>query len=74
MYWPYAPTLFEYIKRAMPPEKPYSLVDDQIYSIIAHLLELNGLIAPGTRVDAALLSSLSMPNRDNFRSGYVDTD
>ncbi len=72
VYWPYAPPLFEYIKRAMPPDKPYSLGDDEVYSIIARLLELNGLIAPGQRVDAELLSKLPMPNRNNFRP--VDSD
>jgi len=74
VYWPYAPTLFEYIKRSMPPDKPYSLGDAEVYSVVAHLLELNGLIAPGERVDAALLSSLAMPNRDNFRSGFTGSN
>jgi hypothetical protein len=74
VYWPYAPTLFEYIKRAMPPDKPYSLSDDELYSVIARLLELNNLIDFGQRVDAAVLSSLPMPNKDNFRSGYIETD
>lgn len=74
VYWPYAPTLFEYIKRSMPPDKPYSLSDDELYSVIARLLELNNLIDSGQRVDAAVLSSLQMPNKDNFRSGYIETD
>ena len=74
VYWPYAPTLFEYIKRAMPPDKPYSLSDDEVYSVIARLLELNKLIDSGQRVDAAVLSSMQMPNKDNFRSGYIETD
>jgi len=72
VYWPYAPPLFEYIKRAMPPDKPYSLGDEEVYSVVAYLLELNELIAPGQRVDAALLSKLQMPNRNNFHSGYSD--
>lgn len=70
VYWPYAPTLFEYIQRAMPPDKPYSLSENETYSVIARLLELNGLIDSGERVDAKLLSTLQMPNKDNFRSGY----
>jgi len=74
VYWPYAPTLFEYIRRAMPPDKPYSLGADELYAVIARLLELNGLIKSGQRVDAAVLSSLQMPNKDNFRSGYPRTD
>ncbi|MCP4878451.1 MAG: cytochrome c [Gammaproteobacteria bacterium] len=72
VYWPYAPILFEYIKRAMPPDKPYSFSDNELYSVTAHLLELNGLIEPGRRVDAAVLSGLRMPNKDNFRSGYIE--
>lgn len=71
VYWPYAPTLFEYIQRAMPPDKPYSLDNNETYSVIARLLELNGLIDSGERVDAEVLSALQMPNRDNFRSGFV---
>ncbi len=74
VYWPYAPTLFEYIRRAMPPGKPYSLGADELYAVIARLLELNGLIESGQHVDAAVLSSLQMPNKDNFRSGYPGTD
>jgi cytochrome c len=74
VYWPYAPTLFEYVKRAMPPDKPYSLSDDELYSVIARLLELNNLIDSGQRVDAAVLSSLPMPNKDNFRSDYIESD
>lgn len=70
VYWPYAPGLFEYIKRAMPPAQPYSLSDDELYSVIAWLLEINGLIEAGQRVDAALLSGLIMPNRNGFRSIY----
>lgn len=74
VYWPYAPTLFEYIKLAMPPDRPYSLSNDEVYAVIAALLEMNNLIATGLRVDAAVLSTLQMPNREGFRSGYVNPD
>ena len=74
VYWPYAPTLFEYINRAMPPDKPYSLNADELYSVIARLLELNGLIKSGQIVNAEMLSSLKMPNQDNFHSGYHEVD
>lgn len=70
VYWPYAPTLFEYVRRAMPPDNPYSLSVDEVYSVVAHLLELNGLAQPGEVVDAAYLSNLDMPNRDGFRSQF----
>lgn len=70
VYWPYAPTLFEYIRRAMPPDAPYSLSVNETYAVIAHLLQLNGLADQGQRVDAAFLSTLLMPNRDGFRNNY----
>lgn len=71
VYWPYAPPLFEYIKRAMPPQQPYSLSNDQVYAVIAWLLEISELIKPGEAVNAALLSDLTMPNRNGFRSVYA---
>jgi cytochrome c len=67
VYWPYAPTLFEYVYRSMPPDKPASLNDDQLYALLAHLLVLNGLLDAGTTLDAAMLSSIDMPNRYGFR-------
>lgn len=70
VYWPYAPTLFEYIRRAMPPENPYSLSVGEVYSVVAHLLVLNELAEPEAIVDAAFLSELKMPNRDGFRSAF----
>ncbi len=70
VYWPYAPTLFEYVRRAMPPDKPYSLSVDEVYAIVAHLLELNGLADPGVLVDAEYLSNLKMPNANGFRSQF----
>ena len=57
----------------MPPDRPYSLSDDEVYTVIARVLELNGLIEAGQRVDAALLSTLQMPNRNNFRNGNTKT-
>lgn len=73
VYWPYAPTLFEYIQRAMPPDMPYSLTADEVYAVIARVLELNGLVSPGQYVDSRFLSSINLPNRDGFRS-MVDTE
>lgn len=70
VYWPYAPTLFEYVRRAMPPDKPYSLTVNEVYSVVAHLLELNGLAEPGAQVNAEYLSNLKMPNLDGFRSQF----
>jgi len=69
-YWPHAPTLFEYIRRSMPPDEPASLTVDETYAIIAWLLELNGLIETGTTLDRDTLSAIDMPNRN----GFIDSD
>lgn len=68
VYWPYAPTLFSYIQRSMPPAQPYSLSNDDVYSVIAALLVMNGLIDAETSLDAGSLSALEMPNRNGFTS------
>ena len=66
VYWPNAPTLYEYIRRSMPPDTPGFFSDDELYALIAHLLSLNGLIKPGIVLDRKLLSDIQMPNRHGF--------
>lgn len=70
--WPYAPPLFDYVRRAMPSDAPGSLDADATYALVARLLELNGLVAAGSTVDARVLSSLQMPVRDRFVDVDVD--
>lgn len=65
-YWPYATTLFDYIKRAMPQAAPGSLTDDQVYALTAYLLAANQVIADSTTLDAAALRAVQMPYRDRF--------
>lgn len=65
-YWPYATTLFDYIRRAMPPNAPGSLADDEVYALVAHLLAWNGLVPPDAVMDAASLPNVQMPARDRF--------
>lgn len=65
-YWPYAPTLFDFVRRAMPPEAPWSLNDNEVYAVVAYLLALNALWPAGATLDARGLSSLRMPNRNGF--------
>ncbi len=69
-YWPYAPTLFDYIRRAMPFNAPRSLTDDQVYAVTAYVLRLNDIVADRTVLDAASLSQVRMPNRDGFVNAY----
>jgi S-disulfanyl-L-cysteine oxidoreductase SoxD len=65
-YWPYATTLFDYIRRAMPFDAPKSLSNDEVYAVTAYLLYRNGLVADDAVVDAGNLADVEMPNRDNF--------
>ena len=65
-YWPYATTVFDYIRRAMPPDKPGSLKDEEVYGLVAYLLALNELIPPDAVVDAASLPKVKMPAHDHF--------
>jgi cytochrome c len=65
-YWPYAPTLFDYIRRAMPLNAPQTLSDDDVYAVSAYILNLNGLIAADATLDAKTLSAIRMPNRNMF--------
>jgi mono/diheme cytochrome c family protein len=65
-YWPYATTLFDYIRRAMPYQQSKSLTNDQIYAVSAYILHLNGIIGADDTVDAQSLPKVKMPNRDGF--------
>jgi mono/diheme cytochrome c family protein len=67
-YWPYATTLFDYIRRAMPFNAPWSLSNDEVYAVSAYLLSLNGIIDQKARMDAKTLPQVKMPNRDGFVS------
>ncbi len=65
-YWPYATTLFDYIRRAMPQNAPQSLSNDDVYAVSAYILSLNGLVAADATLDAKSLAAIKMPNRDRF--------
>jgi cytochrome c len=67
-YWPYAPTLFDYIRRAMPQNAPQSLSNDDVYAVSAYVLSLNGLLPTDAVLDAKTLSAIKMPNRSMFNS------
>ena len=65
-YWPYAPTLFDYIRRAMPQNAPQSLSNDDVYAVSAYILHLNDLLPADATLDARTLSAIKMPNRGMF--------
>lgn len=65
-FWPYATTVFDYIRRAMPFQAPQSLTNDETYALTAYLLSINGIIKEGEVMNAKSLSQVKMPNRDGF--------
>ncbi|MBX9905291.1 MAG: cytochrome c [Burkholderiales bacterium] len=68
--YPYAPILFDYIRRSMPMDSPQSLSANDVYALSAYILNLNGLIAANAVMDQNSLPKVQMPNRDGF---IVDT-
>jgi len=65
-YWPYATTIYDYISRAMPFDRPGTLTNDQVYSLTAYVLYLNGLVKDTDVIDAHTLPKIQMPNRNGF--------
>ena len=71
-FWPYATTLFDYIRRAMPWQKPRSLTNEEVYALTAYLLSLNKLISDTDTMNAQTLPKVRMPNRDGFIVRFPD--
>ena len=69
-FWPYATTLFDYVRRAMPLNAPQSLTADEVYAVSAYVLFLNEIVPQDTSLDADTLAKIKMPNRDGFVSAY----
>ena len=65
-YWPYATTLFDYVRRAMPTNAPMTLSNDEVYAVSAYVLFLNGIVAEAAMMNAQTLPQVKMPNRDGF--------
>ncbi|MGH7727714.1 MAG: c-type cytochrome [Vulcanimicrobiaceae bacterium] len=74
-YWPYATTLFDYIRRAMPPKAPQSLSAPQIYALCAYILAQSGIVPNAAVLDRTTLPQIRMPNRSGFfaSDGKPDT-
>src|SRR5258706_10170142 len=69
-FWPYATTLFDYVRRAMPITNPLSLNDDEVYAVSAYVLFLNRIIGEDVAMNAQTLPQVRMPNRDGFISDW----
>jgi cytochrome c len=73
-YWPYATTLWDYVNRAMPFDRPGTLPPGDVYSVVAYLLQLNGIVSAGEVLDATSLPGVRMPNREGFVAPPEDAD
>ncbi len=69
-FWPYATTVFDYIRRAMPLQSPGSLSNDEIYAVTAYVLFLNDIVEEDEVINAETLPIVRMPNRDGFSWEY----
>jgi S-disulfanyl-L-cysteine oxidoreductase SoxD len=69
-YWPYATTLFDFVRRAMPFDAPQSLSASETFAVCAYVLFLNGILPADATLDAKSLPQVRMPNRNAFVSAY----
>lgn len=65
-YWPYATTIFDYVRRAMPINAPQSLSNDEVYAVTAYLLSIDGIVDDDAVMNAETLPQVEMPNREGF--------
>jgi cytochrome c len=65
-YWPYATTVFDYIRRSMPFTDPGSLSDEEVYAVTAYILHEGDIIGRDEEMNAETLPQVEMPNRDGF--------
>jgi S-disulfanyl-L-cysteine oxidoreductase SoxD len=65
-YWPYATTVWDYIRRAMPYDAPGTFSADEVYAVTAYVLYLNDIVRENDVLDRATLPQVRMPNRDGF--------
>jgi cytochrome c len=69
-YWPYATMVFDFVRRAMPWDKPKSLTNDEVYASVAYILSLNGIMKDGEVLNKDTIMKVPMPNRDGFVDLY----
>ena len=71
-FWPYATTVFDYIRRAMPWQQPRTLTNEEVYALTAYIFSLNKLIGENDEMNAKTLPKVKMPNRDGFIIRFPD--
>lgn len=69
-YWPYASTLFDYIRRAMPPDAPFSLTANEVYALSGYILSVDGVIPADLVMNKITLPKVKMLNRHGFKTVF----
>jgi cytochrome c len=70
-YWPYATTLYDFIRRSMPLNAPGSLTNNELYAVTAYLLFLNNIVNENDIISHKNLAKVIMPNREGFINIYA---
>ena len=71
-YWPYATTIFDYIRRAMPYLSPKNLTNEEVYALTAYMLYINNIIPEEMIINSEILPTIIMPNKENFIISYPE--
>jgi cytochrome c len=71
-YWPYATTIFDYIRRAMPYLSPKNLTNEEVYALTAYMLYINNIIPEEMIINSEILPTILMPNKENFIISYPE--
>ena len=71
-FWPYATTLFDFTRRAMPWPRPRTLTNDEVYALTAYMLSLNKIVGEDAVMNAQTLPRVRMPNRDGFIARFPE--
>jgi cytochrome c len=65
-YWPYATSVFDFIRRAMPRGQSGTLTPNEVYATTAFILFKSNIIKEGDVLDQTTLPKVQMPNRNGF--------
>ncbi len=72
-YWPYASTVIDYIRRAMPFGNAQSLSNDELYAVTAYVFYLNDILKDEHfELNAESFKTIKLPNEQNFRDDDRD--
>jgi cytochrome c len=65
-YWPYATSVWDFIRRAMPRGQSGTLTPNEVYAVTAFILYKSNIIQEGDVLDQKTLPKVQMPNRNGF--------